>query len=186
MPPTLPVSRVVVVAGRRVDAPGAPERFPARSRDLVCARIADRLRALGATAVVSSAACGADLLALQAARALGLRARVILPFEPARFRATSVVDRPGDWGPVFDEVCGAAGGDLVVLARAGEGDAAYAAVNRALLDEAALLADAARPRAGVCALVVWEGAPRGEGDLTADLAEGARARGWVVETVATR
>jgi hypothetical protein len=35
------------------------------------------------------------------------------------------------------------------------------------------------------ALVIWEGRPRGDGDLTADLADGARARGWAVETIAT-
>jgi hypothetical protein len=178
------VSSVVVVAGRRIDAPGAPERFPARNRDLVCARIADRLRAIGATTVVASAACGADLLALQAARALGLRARVVLPFDAPRFRETSVVDRPGDFGPVFDDVCSAAGADVVVLGGAWEGDEAYAAVNRALLDEAAALAGET-DRGEATALLVWEGTPRGEGDLTADLANGARARGWAVETVAT-
>ncbi len=182
------MSRIVVLAGRRIDAPGAAERFPPRNRDLVCARIADRLRAAGATAVVASGACGADLLAHQAARAFGLRSRVVLPFEPARFRETSVVDRPGDWGPVFDDVCSAAAtaGDLVVLKHAGEGDTAYTAANHALLDEAAVLASAASPPAPVLALVVWEGAPRGDHDLTRDFADGARARGWAVETVATR
>lgn len=180
------MDRIVVVAGRRIDAPGTPERFPARNRDLVCARIADRLRVAGATAVVASAACGADLLALQAARALGLRLRVILPYEAARFRETSVVDRPGDFGPVFDEVCRAAAPDLVVLPNAGEGDAAYAAVNRALLDAAAALAGGGAARAEVLALLVWEGERRSGGDLTAELGDGARARGWPVETVITR
>lgn len=175
---------VVVLAGRRIDAPDAPERFPAKHRDLVCARIADRLRATGASAVVASAACGADLLAHQAARALGLRSRVVLPFEAARFRHTSVVDRPGDWGPVFDEVCSAAaaGEDLVVLHGAGDGDQAYAAANAALLDEAAALAGTGEVRV----FVVWDGTPRAAGDLTADLAGRARARGWIVESIATR
>lgn len=178
--------RVVVVAGRRIDAPGGPERFPARNRDLVCARLADRLRAADAIAVVASAACGADLLALQAARALGLRFRVVLPFASERFRATSVADRPGDFGPVFDEVIRAAGQDLVVLEGAGEGDAAYAAATRALLDEAAALAAAAAPPAAVRALVVWEGSSRGLGDITEGLGAGARARGFEVESVPTR
>ena len=175
---------VVVLAGRRIDAPDASGRFPAKHRDLVCARIADRLRATGASVVVASAACGADLLAHQAARALGVRSRVVLPFEAARFRQTSVVDRPGDWGPVFDDVCGAAaaGHDLVVLHGAGEGDQAYAAANAALLDEAAALAGASGT---VRVLIVWEGTPRGGADLTADLGHRARARGWTVESIAT-
>jgi len=182
------MSRIVVLAGRRIDLPGGPERFPAKNRDLVCARITDRLRAVGATVVVASGACGADLLGHQAARALGLKSRVVLPFERSRFRETSVVDRPGDWGPVFDEVCNAAdaAGDLVVLEGAGEGDAAYAAANRALLDEAAKVAVASSPPMLVVAFMVWEGAKRGEGDHTAELAEGARGRGWTVASIGTR
>ncbi len=180
------MSRVVVVAGRRIDAPGAPERFPLRNRDLVCARIADRLRATGASALVASAACGGDLLALQAARALGLQLEVVLPFEPARFKATSVADRPGDFGPVFDEVCRAAGPGLRVLSAPGEGDAAYAAANRALLDAAAALARSTRPPADVLALLVWDGIRREGGDLTADLADAARERGWPVDEIPTR
>lgn len=177
---------VVVLAGRRIDAPDGSGRFPAKHRDLVCARIADRLRAAGASAVVASGACGADLLGHQSARALGLRSRVVLPFDAARFRETSVVDRPGDWGPVFDDVCSAAAaaGDLVVLQGAGDGDQAYAAVNAALLEEAAALAGASGE---VRVFVVWEGTPRGGGaDLSADLARRARARGWTVESIATR
>jgi hypothetical protein len=42
------------------------------------------------------------------------RRRVILPFERRRFRETSVTDRPGDWGPLYDQVIGS-GGDLVIL-----------------------------------------------------------------------
>jgi hypothetical protein len=178
------MSRIVALAGRRIDASGAVERFPAKNRDLVCARITERLGQARATAVIASGACGADLLAHQAARALGLRSRVVLPFEPERFRTTSVVDRPGDWGPVFDDVCEAARatGDLLVIGSAGGGDAAYAVVNRVILDDAAALAGSA----SVLAFVVWEGAPRGAGDLTADFAEAAQRRGWVVETIATR
>lgn len=177
---------VVVLAGRRIDAEGAiPERFPARNRDLVCARVADRLRALGAEAVVASAACGADLIGHQAARALGIPNRVVLPFDASRFRESSVTDRPGDWGPVFDEVWGAAraGGAALVLEGAGSIDAAYASVNGALLDAAAALAG---PAADVVVVIAWEGLPRGADDLTAHLADLARRRGWAVEAVSTR
>ena len=67
--------------------------------------------------VVSSAACGADLLALEQAGGLGLRRRVVIPFDRERFRAGSVVDRPGDWGGLYDSILDAVGaqGDLVVL-----------------------------------------------------------------------
>ena len=182
------MNSIVALAGRRIDAPGSVERFPAKNRDLVCARITDRLREIGATVIIASAACGADLLGHQAARALGIRSRVFLPFDRATFRAKSVVDRPGDWGPVFDDVCDAAeaAGDLVVNATTTDENAAYAAANRAILDDAAALAGLVKSVVRVLALVVWEGAPRGAEDLTADFAEGARRRRWAIETVATR
>jgi len=180
---------IVALAGRRIDAPDArPERFPAKNRAEVGAAIADELRALGATAVVASAACGADLLAHEAALALGIRSRVVLPFDRERFRATSVVDRPGNWEELYERVCDAAYavGDLVVLPDAGDPDAAYAAATRAILDEAAALARVAPAPAGPVALVVWDGARRGENDFTAEFALDASARGWRVKPIPTR
>jgi hypothetical protein len=153
----------------------------------VAARIAKRLRAWGAGVVVASGACGADLLGHQVARALGMRSRVVLPSEQARFRALSVVDRPGDWGPIFDDICcrARAAGDLVVVEDSCAGGRANVSTNRSVQDEAAALAKEASPQAKPIALVVWDGASRGEGDLSWDFAETARARGWTVESVDT-
>jgi hypothetical protein len=180
------MSVIVALAGRRVDAEGAPPRFPLSNRDLVRSRIADTLRSLYASVLVAAGACGADLLAHQAARALGIRTRMVLPFDVARFRQTSVVDRPGDWGPLFDALCDAArqAGDLVVLPAAATDDSAYLAANGALLDDAAALAAHETPPAQVVALVVWDGA-RGAGDVTKDFADRAAERGAPVEEIRT-
>ena len=90
---------IVALAGRRIDKPDADApRFPLTSVDLVRGRLHHLLSVKKVTTLVCSAACGADLLALAAARDLGIRRRVILPFTRERFRVTSVVDRPGDWG----------------------------------------------------------------------------------------
>jgi hypothetical protein len=67
---------VIALAGRRIDAPDAETpRFPLAAvpfvREQLDALFADR----GATALVCSAACGADLVALDAATELGLRCR---------------------------------------------------------------------------------------------------------------
>src|SRR4029453_11245478 len=80
-------------------------------------RIDDALVRHGAIALVTSAACGADLLALSSAADLRLRRRVVLPFAPELFRHPSVTDRPVDWGPVFDETLLQlqAAGDLLIL-----------------------------------------------------------------------
>jgi hypothetical protein len=177
---------VVVVAGRRVDAPeAAVERFPLHKRDSVRDAIAAVLAGHSVSTVVSSAACGADLLALEAARALRIRRRVILPFPAPRFRATSVVDRPGDWGPLFDALVAeaTAEGNLVVLGNE-EGDTAYAKANSAILDEGDALASAAQ--AAKRALIVWDGASRGGDDLTEQFRTEAASRGWRVEEISTR
>jgi hypothetical protein len=181
-----PAGPVVAAAGRRVDAPDAPARFPLANARLVAERLRAFLASNGATGLVGSAACGADLIALEEAGALGLDRRVVLPFPRDRFRETSVTDRPGDWGLRYDRVLGQLADDAVrVLDVSGSDDGAYAAVNDAILDDALDLAAGAEGRP-VIALLVWEGAPRGDGDLTADFRERARRRGIPVAEVLTR
>jgi hypothetical protein len=177
---------VAALAGRRPDAPEAEtERFPPRNADAVRSRIAALLRDRGVGTLVSSAACGADLLALQAAGELGLRRVVVLPFDADRFRASSVVDQSGDWGGAYDAIVAdaRARGDLVVLSAEGEDDEAYAAATAAILDRAVALAGGDPSR--VVAVPVWEGASRGDGDQTAAFANSARERGIAVREVRT-
>jgi hypothetical protein len=129
--------------------------------------------------------CGAELIALDVAGVLELRRRVVLPFAPERFRQTSVTDRPGDWGPLFDRIIGEvrAEGDLVVLGLH-EGDLpTYAAANEAILNEAEALAGGEPWQ--VVAVIVWEGRVRGPDDLTEAFATLARARGHAVREVLT-
>jgi len=85
--------------------------------------------------------------------------------------------------------------DLVVLSGAAEGDAAYAAANQAILDEAVRLAQArdlatdlhgtVEEMEPLLAVVVWDGKSRGNGDLSARFAAAARARGASVVDVLT-
>jgi hypothetical protein len=184
--PSGAATTVVAVAGRRIDAPDAAvERFPLHNRQRVREAITSVLTARSVSAVVSSAACGADLLALDAARALGIRRRLVLPFAADRFRRTSVVDRPGDWGPLFDELMADAKAcrDLVVLG-AGGSDDAFAKTNVAILDEGDALAVSSGSLRR--ALIVWDGASRGPDDLTEQFRTEAVSRGWAVEDVSTR
>lgn len=176
---------VVAVAGRRIDPVDASTpRFPLDSCDRVRDDIRSRLEARLVSAVVSSAACGADLLALDAARALGIRCRIVLPFSRDRFRAESVVDRPGGWGGLYDAIVrdAAARGDLVVLNE--EDEDAFARTNLAILAEGERLAAGAA--ALRCALVVWDGESRGAGDLTSQFKVAASSRGWAIEEIDTR
>lgn len=182
--PPMP-QHVVALAGRRIDPTDAAEpRFPSASAALVGGRIRAKLTELGATTLVSSAACGADLLALAAAESLGIHRVVVLPFDAPRFRSTSVTDRPGGtevWGPLFDEMLAPLPQkDVIVLPRATDGDAAYAAVNEAILAEAARRAT---PEGEVTAVVVWDGRERDGTDLSAQFMQLARRRGIPVTEV---
>src|SRR5581483_7775479 len=99
----IPPASVVALAGRRIDgAKTQPPRFPLNQVHEVSRRLGDALRKVRAVALVCSAACGADLVALKEAEQLGLRRRIVLPFAKDKFRETSVIDRPGDWGRIYD------------------------------------------------------------------------------------
>jgi len=177
---------VVALAGRRVDASDTdPPRFPLKNVPLVRQRLADLFASERAVTLVCSAACGADLIALEEAERLGLRRRLVLPFSPERFRQTSVVDRPGEWGPVFDRLVAAAveTGDLVVLGDE-EGDAAYAAANAAIIREAQSLAQHDAPQRAVAA-IIWEGAVRHGNDNTEGFRSLAEQAGFEVCSILT-
>jgi hypothetical protein len=177
---------VIALAGRRVDAAGAvPARFPRENVPRVEERLRRELEATGARALVCSAACGADLVALAVARELRLKRRAVLPFPVARFRETSVVDRPGEWGSQFDGVVRELrqAGDLVILDAGRQPPDPYLAANSGILDEAQTLARETRDE--VLAFLVWDGQSRGDDDVTAAFGDEARRRGLRVVEVST-
>jgi hypothetical protein len=177
---------IIALAGRRVDAPNAETvRFPLANVPLVSQRLVDLFEREAATALISSAACGADLVAMTVAGARGMRRRVVLPFDRDRFRVTSVTDRPGDWGAVYDRVLVELDStdDVVTLEEQAEAAQAYVVVNQVILHEAVALARQSNTEA--IAVLVWEGAPRGSDDVTAAFAEEAQKRGLRVEQVKT-
>ncbi len=180
------VYMVIALAGRRIDSTApAPARFPLENTELVRVRLRSSLQRMRPEALVSSAACGADLLALDEAGLLGIRRRVVLPFEPERFRRTSVVDRAGEWGPLFDRIIEEVGtnGDLVISRDQAAGHDAYAAITAMLFNQAAELAQDSD--GNVTAVLVWDGQTRGSGDLSFEFGEEARRRGLRVVEVNT-
>ena len=165
---------IVALAGRRIDAPDAPTpRFPLSRAAAVREKLSALFRRRGATALVSSAACGADLLALDAARHLGMRLRIVLPFDRATFRRLSVTDRPGDWGPLYDEIC--AEGEVIELGLdPSRSHYAYQAATARILEEKPDLA-----------VAVSDGLARDDDDLTEYFVRLATERGIEVERVHT-
>jgi hypothetical protein len=138
----------------------------------------------GVTWLVSSAACGADLIALSEAGKLGIRRKVVLPFDPAKFRESSVVDRPGEWGDLYDQITRElVATDEVVIVQARDGNDPFRATCQEILDEAADIGKQRHQEVG--AVMVWDGNVRETPDYTSEFGEDARARGMKIFEVST-
>ena len=187
---------VVALAGRRIDMAGAePARFPLNQVERVKHELFEFFGAVHPSALVCSAACGADLLALECAAELGIATTIVLPFNRTRFRASSVVDRPGNWGPRFDKAMkrAAASGHIeLISAQAKDDDEAYALVTTEILDCAENVARHAPGQESntqdnkLIAAVVWDGTSRGPTDLTEYFRVHALSRGFTVQEIITR
>jgi hypothetical protein len=173
--------RVAALAGRRVDAADtSPPRFPLERVSTVRSALRALFSSAGVADLVSSAACGADLTALQAALAPPpLRRHVVLPFEAERFLRTSVIDRPGPWQAVFAQVLADAATEVNDLACSGDNDEAYSQANERILQWALELAAGTQP----LAIVVWNRHVRRDGDATADFRARAAELGFAIRDV---
>ena len=177
---------IAALAGRRIDAPDTEaKRFPLEMKETVFVRIRDFFRKNNVRVLVSSAACGADLLAQKAARELGIERHIILPFGREKFRETSVTDRPGDWGELFDEICDEVEhkGNLIFL-KGFENDTenAYSAVTAEILEIAKKMQS---KNEKVLAVAVWEGKAKDETDETASFIKQAKAISISVRNILT-
>ena len=102
---------VIAFAGRRIDAPDAEvARFPASRVDAAEARLEQVIRERGAVALVSSAACGADLVALAVAERLGKPQQYVSRYETGE-RRLDIFE--------FMDVAAALEIDAIALIRAG-------------------------------------------------------------------
>lgn len=102
--PLLPVSDVVAFAGHLIDAPGRDRpRFPPSLVPAVRTALVARIAALRAPVVFSSAACGADLLFIEAALARRAEVNVVLPFARVDFVRSSVAIAGDEWVSRFDD-----------------------------------------------------------------------------------
>ncbi len=177
---------IIALAGRRVDAPDATApRFPAANLTAVKTQLIEFMQSHGVTGLVCAAACGADILALEAAAELGIRRRIVLPFDRFQFRLMSVIDRGGDWGERYDRLVdeAMAAGDLVECDHDPNDNATWFAGNLDILNEAQSLAD--KTHTDLAALIVWEGQSRGADDVSGHLKTTAENRGLGVAEVLT-
>jgi class 3 adenylate cyclase len=99
----LPAPDVVAFAGHMIDQSDRPvPRFPAALVPAVQAALRDRLARLHEPVVYTSAACGADLIFIEAALDIGAEVNIVLPFDRQDFVRTSVAVGGDGWTERFD------------------------------------------------------------------------------------
>jgi hypothetical protein len=177
------MSSAFSLAGRRTDAPDSAPRFPLANIALVRERLRELFQQHDCSALFSAGACGADIVAQELASELEIPAWIVLPFAPERFRETSVVDRPGDWGPRYDKLIASAAraGRLIAHNHLPGDDATYLAANEDILDAAVRFAAGRELRA----VIAWDGVPREGTDITQLFAQSAHTRGMPVHEILT-
>ena len=186
--PAKPVrDHLVVFAGHRIDADGAPPRFPAASEERARTLIAEQLRELirqptstDTVTVLASAAPGADLLVHEVAKALGVRSRLCLPM-PAEAVGRLAFGAADAWRTRFLNVVEMHQNDLLQLADQAElarwlqgrsGIDPWERGNRWVMQMAETWG-AAR----VTLMVLWDGQDDGSIGSTAHMVRLARALG---------
>jgi hypothetical protein len=105
---------------------------------------------------------------------------VLLPSEPKAFRKSSVTDRPGNWGELYDQVLKTARVEILKLP---EGQEGYLETNLRLLDRGQQLARENGVPAE--ALVIWNRISRGPDDVTAHFLHAAKLRKMTVLGIST-
>jgi class 3 adenylate cyclase len=99
----LPAPDIVAFAGHMIDAPDrALPRFPAALVPAVRAAVREHVAQLNTPIIYTSAACGADLILIEAALDADAEVNVVLPFDREDFVRTSVATAGDDWVERFD------------------------------------------------------------------------------------
>lgn len=172
---------VVCLAGRRVDSVSQiPPSFPLSHVELVEQRLREVI-APGARELVSSAACGVDLLGIKVALELDIAFSVVLPSDPDDFKNASVLDRPGEWLKLFDLAISTARrcSRLLVLETATSDR--YEEVNRMILRKGQELANGGP----ILALAVWDQRPHQGKDHTLLFMKESAALGIQLSEIST-
>ena len=154
------VPSVVVFTGHMVDRPDRGEpRFPEELASTVAAEIQQKLDKLQPGFAFSSAACGSDILFLEAMLDRGAEVSIVLPYNEEEFVRDSVEIVPrGDWRGRFDRVLARAA--RVVTAsnqRLEIGVVSYEFCNELMLGLAAIRARQLGTQ--LIPLAVWDGKP---------------------------
>ena len=178
------IPRVVVFAGHMIDQPERPEpRFPAQLEPSIAKALAQRLETLQAGIGYASAACGADLLFLEAMQRRAGETHIVLPLPVEAFQRASVDIVPSaHWGRRFRRVLQHATSITVVNEHATVGsEVAYAYAN--FTQDGLVLLRARILETTLTPLVVWDGRQGDGPGGTASLVEHWRSQGRAPEII---
>lgn len=156
----LRVPTVVVFTGHMVDRPDRSEpRFPEELVSTVAAEIQQRVDKLQPGFAFSSAACGSDILFLEAMLDRGAEVSIVLPYNEQAFIRDSVEVVPdGNWRARFDRVLARAARVITTSNQRLEiGGVSYEFCNELMLGLAAIRARQLGTK--LIPLAVWDGRP---------------------------
>jgi class 3 adenylate cyclase len=180
----LRVPSVVVFAGHMIDRPDRSEpRFPEELESAVATEIQQKLDKLEPGFAFSSAACGSDILFLEAMIDRGGEVSIVLPYNEGEFVRDSVEVVPrGNWRARFDRVLAQAA--RVVTAsnqRLEIGGVSHEFCNELILGLAAICARQLGTQ--LIPLAVWDGMPGDGPGGSASVVQKWRRLGYDPEVV---
>ena len=179
---------IIAFAGRRVDAADSTTQgFPLSNVDGVEQRLRKFFESNDVKGIVSSAACGADLLALKVAMEMNIPRKILLPTDVRQFKSTSVSDRPGEWNQLYDQMVDTREGnmELFELHLYDKEGSSYKMTNTLILEEALIMSQAFAPLEPVVALIAWEGKAKEGNDYTQHFCREATERNIPVQEILT-
>lgn len=179
-----PVPRVVVFSGHTIDRrTRLTPRFPSKLELAVYQAIRDRLHKLDARLGYASAACGADILFLEAILELNGEAHIVLPYEREQFIKNAVDIVPdGNWVERFERVTQQATKVIIASNRQQqEGDVLYEYTNRLLHGLAKMRAEQLNTE--FVPLAVWNRQPSSDPGGTASAIKHWQRWGCEVEII---
>ncbi|MFB2970886.1 TRAFs-binding domain-containing protein [Aerosakkonema sp. BLCC-F183] len=177
------IPRVVVFSGHMIDQPDRTTlRFPPHLESTVYKAILDRLKKLDARLGYASAACGSDILFLEAILELKGEIHIVLPYDREQFIKDSVDIVPGGkWVERFEKLLDRATETIVASNRKlQETNVLYEYANRLLHGLAKMRAEQLETE--LVPLAVWNGQPGGPGG-TASAIEHWQSWGYDVEVI---
>ncbi|WP_395679884.1 TRAFs-binding domain-containing protein [Dokdonella sp.] len=179
----LAIPRVAAFTGHMFDAPGrTPPRFPLSLEEVVAGELVARIEAANIGFAHCSAACGGDLLFIEALLARGAEVHVVLPFERDDFVATSVAFAGERWTARFDRALARVASVGYGVREHYLGDDSLFAYAGALVHGAAVLHARELESEPVLVALVDEASERRSGG-SVDLLSEWRARGREVECI---